>query len=334
MTVAEHSPPADHASETTDRGRSLGRLPRIAFGIFVTCLAAFLLYRSFGQYHPGELWRQVTDVPVGRMLAAGGFAAASYATLTFFDYFALRYTGHPLPYRQAALASFTSLSLGHNIGFAALSSGAIRYRFYSRWGLGTGDVARVIVYCGLTVGIGLGALAAVALALDPAAAARLTGLDGAVVVALAGAIGLVIAGYLAAAALMRGRMKLWRWELSLPEPRLALAQLIIGPLNFFFVAACLHQALAAASEAGFLQVVGAYALANIAALTAHVPGGLGVIETVVMMALPGEEIAGGLLLFRFVYFLVPFILGLVSLGLSELLIGKRGDASAEPGEAA
>ena len=104
-------------------------------------LAAFLLYRTLSRYSFEELVASVTAVPMQRLLAAGGFAAASYLCLTGFDFLALRYVGRP-PYRQAALASFTSLSLGHNIGFAALSSGAIRYRFYSRWGLRTGEIAR------------------------------------------------------------------------------------------------------------------------------------------------------------------------------------------------
>src|SRR3712207_8967800 len=50
--------------------------------------------------------------------------------------------GRPLSYPKVALASFVSLSLGHNIGFAGLSSGAIRYRFYSRAGLTAEEVAK------------------------------------------------------------------------------------------------------------------------------------------------------------------------------------------------
>ena len=111
-------------------------------------LAAFLLYRTLSRYSLDQLVEAVSAVPVPRLLGAAGFAAASYLCLTCFDYLALRYVGKPLPYPKAALASFTALSLGHNIGLAALSSGAVRYRFYSRWGLSTGEVAKVIVFCG------------------------------------------------------------------------------------------------------------------------------------------------------------------------------------------
>ena len=77
----------------------------------------------------------MTAIPWTRLLAAGGFAAASYVCLTGFDALGVRYAGRPLAYGRVALASFTALSIGHNLGFAALSSGAVRYRFYRRWGL-------------------------------------------------------------------------------------------------------------------------------------------------------------------------------------------------------
>src|SRR5690606_20553175 len=121
-------------------------------------LAGFLLYRTLSRYSMEELVASVAAVPMARLLGAAGFAAASYLCLTGFDFLALRYVGRPLPYPRVALASFISLSIGHNIGVAFLSSGAVRYRFYSRWGLGAADIAKVILFCGVTVGLGLATL--------------------------------------------------------------------------------------------------------------------------------------------------------------------------------
>ncbi|HEX9903682.1 MAG TPA: UPF0104 family protein, partial [Propylenella sp.] len=119
--------------------------------VAVIALAAFLLYRTLSRYDYDELVQSIASIPPFRLATALLFAAASYLCLTGFDALALRYVGHPLPYRKVALASFVSLSLGHNIGFAALSSGTIRYRFYSREGLTAEEVAKVIVFCGTTV---------------------------------------------------------------------------------------------------------------------------------------------------------------------------------------
>lgn len=284
-----------------------GLRPVLALGAIA--LAAFLLQRTLSGHSYDVLVQLLRTAALVHVLAALGFAACSYACLTLFDYLALRYAGTPLPYRRAALASFTSLSLGHNIGLAALSSGAIRYHFYARSGLSAGEVAKVILFCGATVGIGLGTLAAIALVLRAELAARLTGLPEAGVLALAAGLALVLAGYLALCILVRGQLRIGSWTAQLPSPRLACAQFVVGPLNFAFVAASLHQALTSLGAAPYLDVAASYVLANIAALMAHVPGGLGVIEAVVAMALPGAAVIAGLIIFRAVYFLVPLLPG-------------------------
>jgi glycosyltransferase 2 family protein len=295
-------------------------MPFVAAGI--VALAAFLLYRTLNRYSLDQLVDSVAAIPLWRLATAGAFAAASYLCLTGFDWLALRYVGRPLPYRRAALASFTSLSLGHNIGFAALSSGAIRYRFYSRWGLSTGEVAKVILFCGLTVGLGLMVLGGFALLARSDLAESITGLSRPVIVGLGLLCFLLAAAYLALAAFVRGRLRLRGWTLEMPALRLALAQLVIGPLNFACVAACLHQTLAALGDVPYLGVASVYVIANVTSLITHVPGGLGVIESVVMFLLPGEKLIGALIVFRFVYFLVPLAFGSILFAVTEIVFRR------------
>jgi glycosyltransferase 2 family protein len=94
-------------------------------------------------------------------------------------------------------------------------------------------------------------------------------------------------------------------------------------VNFTLVAACLHQVLAAVAEVSYPAVASAYAIANATALVAHVPGGLGVIEGVVLLLLPGAEIFGALVVFRFVYFLVPLAIGGTTFLVSEAVWRTR-----------
>jgi glycosyltransferase 2 family protein len=290
-------------------------------------LAAFLLYRTLSRYSFDEIVASVTAVPLARLAAAAGFAAASYVCLTGFDWLAVRYAGKPLPYRKTALASFVSLSLGHNIGLDALSSGAIRYRFYSRWGLTAGDVAKVILFCGMTVAIGLGTLGGVALLVRSDLAADITGLSQGIVLALGVACLAAVAAYLLLSAFVRRPLTIRRWSLEMPPLRLALAQVVIGPLNFACVAACLHQALASTADAPYLAVASVYVIANVTSLISHVPGGLGVIESVVMFLLPGANLIGALLVFRFVYFLAPLALGSTVFALTEIMFRRRDAGS-------
>ncbi|MBB3018243.1 hypothetical protein FHR70_001283 [Microvirga lupini] len=295
-------------------------------------LAAFLLYRTLSRYSLDELIAAVTAVPTARLLGAAGFAAASYLCLTLFDYLALRYVKRPLPYPKAALASFTALSLGHNIGLAALSSGAVRYRFYSRWGLNAGEVAKVIVFCGITVGLGLLTLGGAALLLRSGLAVEITGLTHPVVIALGMGCLAVPVMYLILSIVVRRPLRIRRWSLEIPAFRLAIGQVLIGSINFAFVAACLHQALAAVADVAYLGVASVYVIANATALVSHVPGGLGVIESVVMYLMPQDNLIGPLLVFRFVYFLMPLGLGSILFAVTELVLrhrgsGAQGDAS-------
>lgn len=290
------------------------------------CGAAFLLYRGLSRYTMEEIAASAGDIPAARLAGAFSFAAASYLCLTGFDWLAVRYAGKPLAWRRTALASFVSLSIGHNVGVAALSSGAIRYRFYSRWGLDAGDLAKIILFCGMTVGLGLAALGGIGLLLYPAEAGGMLGLGRPALMGVAAACLAMPAVYLLLAAFMRKRLRLGRWTLDLPVLPLAAGQVAVGALNFACVAACLHQLLAAFSDVAYLQVAAIYVIGNVSALISHVPGGLGVLEATVAFLLPGTAAIGALIAFRVVYFFVPLALGLPLLLVSEYVLRGRAPA--------
>jgi uncharacterized membrane protein YbhN (UPF0104 family) len=75
--------------------------------VVAIALAGFLLYRALDRYSFDQVVASVTAIPRTRLLAAGGFAAASYVCLTGFDALGVRYAGRPLAYGRVALASFT-----------------------------------------------------------------------------------------------------------------------------------------------------------------------------------------------------------------------------------
>lgn len=285
-------------------------------------LAAFLLYRTLSRYSLSEISQSLSSIPAARLAAAICFAAGSYLCLTGFDWLAVRYAGKPLPWRQCALASFTALSIGHNIGMAALSSGAVRYRFYSRWGLSAGEIAKVIVFSGLTVGIGLATLGGIGLLAYRDKAQALLGLSGGVMLAAAAACLAAPALYIGLCALVRTPLRLRKWSLQLPEYKLAIGQVAVGTANFACVAACLQQLLAGFAEVGFLQVATIYVIANTAALVSHVPGGLGVLEATVSYLLPEEAAIGALIAFRCVYFFLPVSIGLPAFLISEHVLRR------------
>ena len=284
-------------------------------------VAGWLIYRTLSQYSWDDIRGSITAIPRANFALALAFAACSYLCLTLFDFLALRYVGKPLSYPRAALASFTSLAIGHNVGVAALSSGAVRYRFYSRWGLDAEEIAKLIVFCGVTLGLGLVTLAGLCLILLPGTAGKIAALGTAASVMLGLACLALGAVYLALATFVRGELKVRSWRFALPSPQLAALQILVGTANFAFVAACLHQLLN--GEAGYMETTAAYVVGNLTALVSHVPGGLGVLEATISFLLGGAAPIGALIAFRLVYFFIPLPLGLISLLASEALLGAQ-----------
>jgi uncharacterized membrane protein YbhN (UPF0104 family) len=324
MSMVAQSMSASPDAETTgDRKSKRRRIINWVFGISAIVLAGWLIHRTLSQYSVDEIITSVQSIPFYRLGMAGLFAALSYFCLTFFDYLGLRYVKKTLPYPFVALASFTSLSLGHSIGFAGVSSGAIRYRYYERWGLKTGDVAKVVLICGGAVAFGLLTLGGIALLVRPDLAAGMTKLSEGLMFGLGFLFLAIVAAYLAAAAFLRTQIRIKSWTLEMPPLSIALGQVVIGTINFTFVAACLHQVLLAAAEVNFFETIAAYVIANSLTMLTHVPGGLGVIESTVMYLVPGENLIGPLLAFRAIYFFAPLGLGLISFAISEFTIRRR-----------
>jgi uncharacterized membrane protein YbhN (UPF0104 family) len=293
------------------------------FALVVFCIAAYLLYRALSAYDRARIVEAIFAIP-GPDLALGGlFVASSYFSLTLFDALAIRYIGAKLPYRRIALGSFTALSIGHTLGVAAASSGAIRYRFYSRWGMSAGDIARIILFCAMTAALGLNTLMAFALLLQANVAAKLLGFSQAGAIAVGAACLLLTALYLALAAVLRRPLAIKRWEIPIPPVKLALAQVCVGTMDLCFVAAALYELLPATVGVGYFAVATVYVLANVASIVSHVPGGLGVLEAVVLHLLPEVSVIGALVVFRFIYFLVPFTIGAFLLTACELAQRRR-----------
>jgi uncharacterized membrane protein YbhN (UPF0104 family) len=279
-------------------------------------LGAWLGYRVFRDHSLTEIVQSVAGIPSANLVLAIACAAASYLCLTGFDTLAVRHVGRPLPYRKVALTSFVSLSIGHNVGIAVLSSGALRYRLYSGFGLSALEVGQIILFCAITVGLGLMSLGGLVLLVRPDLGLGTIGLTS----AAARGIGVLCLGLAGAYVLLAWRrrrpLSIRGHDFSMPNARIAMAQVGVGTANFAFVAATLHQLLAGSAE--YTGTVAAYVLGNATALVSHVPGGLGVLEYVISSLVAQGNVIGALIAFRIVYFLVPLVLGSILLVGAEL----------------
>ena len=126
------------------RGVIPWRVLGIAASLVVIGAAFVVLYRMLQGIELREVVAAIRTTSPSELLLAGIFVAIAYFTLTFYDFFALRTIGRgEVPYRVAALASFTSYSIGHNVGFSVISGATVRYHVYSASGLSGIEVAKI-----------------------------------------------------------------------------------------------------------------------------------------------------------------------------------------------
>ncbi|WP_018901338.1 YbhN family protein [Rhizobium sp. 2MFCol3.1] len=296
--------------------------------------AGYLLYHTFREYSLSDVIGSVKEIPARNLATALVFAFCSYFCLTGFDWVGVRYVKNDLAYPKISLASFIALSIGQSVGLAGLSSGALRYRYYAHWGLSAEDVAKIVLLSGVTVGIGLGTLCGIVMILNPSDAAKVLRLSEGTVTAAGVACVAFSVAYLGLAAFVRTPLRIRSWTFQMPTLRLAVAQLIVGTVNFAFVSACLRDVMAVGSDVTFLKAATAFSMANVAILVTHAPGGLGVLEATVRHVMGDQASIGSLVAFRVIYFFIPFFIGLPLALIAEATFGARkarAGASASPG---
>jgi uncharacterized membrane protein YbhN (UPF0104 family) len=263
------------------------------------------------------------------------FVAGAYATLTGYDFFAVRTIGaNHVPYRIAALASLTSYAIGHNIGATAVSGGAVRYRIYSQFGLGVIDVAKICFLTGLTFWLGNFAVLGGGMAYRPDVPGRILQLSGATVRGIGIAALVVLCAYVAWASRRPRAIGIRNWSVRLPGGSSTLIQIGIGVADLGCSALAMYSAIPSAAEGELLTIAIAFVSATLLGYASHAPGSLGVFDAAMLVALPGvpkEELVAGLLVFRVLYFFLPFCLALVAMACWESALFLRRGAAAGNG---
>jgi len=303
------------------REKLVGALgPMLGLALFVAAL--WVLHREFEQYDLGDVIGHLREISAARFALALALTAVSYLLLTGYDALALRYIGKALAWPRIALASFVSYTFSHNLGILSLDGSLVRYRMLSSWGLAPGEIARAIAFDTVTFWLGFLALSGPLLALTPLPVPESWHLAGTTSRPVGLALASALCAYLAASALRRAPVTLRGFELEVPRPRMTLAQVAISSTDWACSAAVLWVLLPAAPGLSFAIFLCAYLLAVVVGLVSHVPGGVGVFETALVLLLgrflPGDVVLGAALAYRITYYLVPMAVAILLFGGYEL----------------
>ena len=296
----------------------------IAASLLIIAFAVTTLVRTLKGVDTGVILTALTEIRPGHIALAALCVIGAFCTLTFYDFFALRTIGKKhVPYRIAALSSFTSYTIGHNIGATVFTGGAIRFRIYSDYGLSAIDVAKICFLSGLTFWLGNTFVLGIGMAWHPWAASAMDQLPAAINRLIAfGGIAAIIS-YLVWLTLDDNRRELGQngWKVVLPSARLTLVQILIGVVDLGFCAMAMYLLMPAQPGIDFISLAVVFILATLLGFASHAPGSIGVFDAAMLVALPEfgrEQLLATLVVFRILYFVIPFATAISIMGAREL----------------
>ena len=282
---------------------------------------AYVLHREIATLHIRDIFHELRSIPAIDIVSALLITAVSYWVLSFYDFLGLRYVRKTMPYARMVFTSFIAYAFGHNLGLAAFTGAAIRLRLYASAGLTAIDVVTVQGFCSLTSGIGLATLGGLSLLLEPQQLHDAVHLPIWWTRIVGTALLCFVVAYAVCSIFVRRPLEVRGWQLRIPRPSISFPQIALGLLDLGIASTVLYVLLPDNANINYLAFLGAYAAAVTAGIISHVPGGIGVFETVIILAIPQvppSQLLGSMLVYRGVYYLVPLAVAALLFGLKEL----------------
>ncbi len=315
-----------------------------ALGVLLLFAAVYAVQKEFRHLQLADIGRAIRAIPPRPLVLGFLCTVLAYGVLTLYDRLGTIYAGHRLGYGRVAFASFCAFALSHNLGFAAVSGAAVRYRLYSHWGLTPVEIGKTIAFCSLTFGLG-GMVLGGSILLGMPTALPYVGehVPPWALYAVGALLWIVVLLYLALAALL-GTFRVRGHNVTLPDLPMALLQVGLAAADVAVTASILWVLLPPAPRLDWLLFLGVYLAAFSAGLAANLPGGLGVFDTALLFGLspflPASPIIAAIAVFRLYFYVIPLFLAGALFAANEALMRRdwrapaRGPRWSEPDFAA
>lgn len=307
----------------------MGRRIRVIISLIIFTVSLFLLYNLEQDYQLNDIFLEIKQFAPSKILLAVLLTLVSYLLLTLYDYLAIRKLKSPLSYQQVAPVSFLAFTFSNTIGFSLLTGTSIRYKFYSELGLSGNNITQVVLACSVTFFLGLFFICGLALINFPAE--QLSDLPLPTwFFSLNRVIGILmllgVISYFVFSLIWKRSIHFRGFELAPPIFSLSLKQFLVSSIDWIVVGTLFYSLLPEVDGLSYLQVLSIFFVANAIGVLAHVPGGIGVFETVVTVTLsqylPAEQILSSVIIYRLMYYIVPFVLALMYFVATLVLTNK------------
>jgi len=315
----------------------------VAVSVLIGSLALWVLYRTFQHISLADVLAEARAVSFDRLLSAGLCAAGALFTLALYEIVVVRYVKHDIGRAKPMITALITFPLGHAIGQAMLSGGAMRYRMYSPAGFTALEVGATALLCNLPYGLAFGLLLDLSLVLASVRLAPVFRVSSELLVVI-GCIGLAKdVGYVLLVLFRRAPVRFGGWSFNLPTPALTLLQFVIGVIDVGLVSSVMYLLLPASAHLAYLPFLAIYLASVLVGVVSHVPAGLGVLESMLLLLLPDvppQQLLASVLMYRVIYEIIPLLCGLMLWGLYETFardgvrvrLMRPGRASPPPAE--
>lgn len=283
-------------------------------GIFFFILATAMLWWQLRNYSLMDIWHALTAIPIVNLVAACVACLLGYLALSLYDYLALNYVGEnkKISWWKWMLAGMLGFAISNNAGHAVVSGGAIRYRLYTRWRIRGGDIVKMLTISGFTYFLGCSAILIIGYFMVPrelfqASAGASFGI-GTMFVFCA----VAILAYFAMTIFFHGKsIKIGQLKFQVPTTKMAFLQMLLGITDSVLAGLVLYCCLRPFVQIPFGTFIGLFVIAQTLGVFSQVPGGIGVFESIFLLALPDTvdkaNIFGALLAYRIIYYVLPLI---------------------------
>lgn len=238
--------------------------------------------------------------------------ALNFLILSGYDLVGLSQVGVKLPFWKVFSTSFGAFSISNIVGHSLFSGTSIRVESYAKEGIPIGKITQVSIQNTITFWLGYFFLSGITLLYHPSDT-KILGISiwgtkfwGILFLAL-------VFIYIGLSWKSKIRfLRIWMFEVSLPSFLGAIAELLLSSVDLLICAGILFVLLPSDVGVGYSHFLTLYLIANLAGLISQVPGGLGVLDGILLKLLSqygdAHKIMVSIILFRLIYYVLPLII--------------------------
>ena len=285
------------------------------FSSFIISIAALFIYHIFQEHSLEAILGHLKSISLQKISLAFLITVICYLILSVYDLLAVRYLGLKISRLKVGLISFVAFAFGNAIGMANLASSTVRLRMYPFAGVSPKVVLKIIIFCSLSYWLGFFGLAGSIMAFEPLDLLEKYSLSAGVIRGAGFVFLAVCTVYLYFCVNHHKPISIRGKQIIFPNFTFSITQILIAALDWALAGLCLYVLLPSGIEGSFYYFLQIFLTSQVVAVLAHVPGGIGVLDAMIIYFLDpkGEysaELLACFIAYRSVMYLLP--LGLAS----------------------